>query len=580
MATVFLFLGLTLQAQQEDFRRGRVLVQPRAGLSSAQLSSILGAQGGRSTQVLSSINLHVVELPATANEEAVARALSRNPQIQFAELDWLIEPEVTTANDPMFDNAWHLSRIRAPEAWDLSVGQGITVAVLDTGVDPDHPDLSPQLVPGWNLYDNNADTSDVYGHGTKVAGVVAALSNNGLGVTSIAWSARVMPVRISRPDGAAYVSTIAQGLTWAADHGADVANISYRVSHYSSVRSAAEYLRSLGGITVVSAGNSHGYEAFAPNPSVLAISATTSSDALASFSSYGEYVDLSAPGSGIWTTTNGGGYGAPSGTSFSSPVTAAVVALMMAVNPSLTPPQLEDLLFSTALDLGASGYDIYFGHGRVDAAAAVAAAAGLSDQDSTPPSVSIVSPAGGTVSGVVAVDVSASDNVQVSSVELFAQGSWVGTDPTAPYQFSWDSSEYPDGPASLQAFAYDPSGNQGSSPPVELEVDNVPDAPDTVPPVVAIASPSDGQVVTKNVHITVEASDDRGLSQVQLSIDGNVVLSGTSGLSYSWNTRREASGAHLIEARAWDEAGNFASHSVEVQISDGGKGSKGKGKNK
>ncbi|HSR67046.1 MAG TPA: S8 family serine peptidase, partial [Acidobacteriota bacterium] len=485
----------------------------------------------------------------------------------------------TTANDPMFDDAWHLPRIRALEAWDLSLGQGVTVAILDTGVDPDHPDLAAQLVPGWNLYDRNADTSDVYGHGTRVAGVVAALSNNGMGVTSIAWDASIMPIRISRPDGLAYVSTIAQGVTWAADHGARVANISYSVSQYSSVRSAAEYLRSLGGVVVVSAGNEGQYESVLPNPSVITVSATTSSDGLASFSSYGDYVDISAPGVGIWTTVNGGGFAARSGTSYSSPVTAAAVALMMAVNPELTPAQLEDILFATTADLGSSGYDIYFGHGRLDAGAAVASAAGLADEDFTPPSVSIVSPSGGSVSGVVPVNVSASDNVGVSSVELYAQGIWVASDNAAPYAFSWDSSDYPDGPVTLHAIAYDDVGNQGVSADVEVQVDNQPDVPDTLPPSVAVTSPADGATLSRNVQIDVQAGDDRGLSLVQLRIDGQLVHSGAGNLSYTWNTRRESAGAHAIEAQAWDEAGNSASHSIQVEISNS-KGPKGGKKNK
>ncbi|MFB3076375.1 MAG: S8 family serine peptidase, partial [Lysobacterales bacterium] len=238
---------LLREAEAQQWVRGRILVQTRAGLPTSEFEKIIERHAGQSVKFIPQLNLHVVELPPGANEVQIARALSGNRHIEFAEVDELLPPDDITANDPYFDRAWHLTVIGALQAWDIALGTGIVAAILDTGVDANHPDLVGQLVPGWNMYDNNSDTSDVYGHGTKVAGVVAAVANNGIGVTSIAWNSLIMPVRISRPDGWATTSTIASGLVWAADNGADVANISYAVSASGAVKSAAEYMRSHNG---------------------------------------------------------------------------------------------------------------------------------------------------------------------------------------------------------------------------------------------------------------------------------------------------------------------------------------------
>src|SRR6185369_14948071 len=162
-----------------------------------------------------------------------------------AELDRILPPAEVTPNDPWFGSwEWYLTKIGAPAASSTTTGdKSIIIAILDTGVESTHPDLQAKLVPGWNIYDNNSDTRDVYGHGTVVAGTVAASSNNGQGVASIAWNCPIMPVRISALDGTAAYSAMAIGLTWAADHGARVANLSYMASNSSTVRSAASYFQ-------------------------------------------------------------------------------------------------------------------------------------------------------------------------------------------------------------------------------------------------------------------------------------------------------------------------------------------------
>lgn len=550
------------------FVPGRLLVEAKAGVSDAQLEAVLAAHGGRSLGRLRGLQTHVMAVPPGQSEEKVLERLARHPHVEFAELDTLLPVDSTTTNDPLLSSQWHLPKIAANSAWQSATGAGTIIAILDTGVDASHPDLAGQLVPGWNMYDDNADTSDVYGHGTPVAGTAAAAGNNATGVASVSWGARVMPVRISGPDGYASLSTIAQGLTWAVDNGARVANISYAASGSSTVRSAADRMRSKGGVVAVSAGNTGAATGRASTDSLIVVSATDSSDARTSWSSYGADVDLAAPGAGIYTTTRGGGYGGKSGTSFSAPIVAGVAALIKSLRPDFSSAQIESALLSTAIDLGAAGRDDYYGHGRVDAGAAVLAAASSMATDATPPTVAIDSPTGGLVSGSVEVAASATDNVGVARVDLMADGNLVGTDSSAPFSFVWDSTAVANGWATLSAIAYDDAGNSGLSAPVTVNVSNstdTPSAPDTTPPSLAISNPTNGAKVNGNVEVLASARDDGGIGWMQIAIDGVAVASGTTDtLRYKWAARLETRGAHTVTVTASDKTGNQASASVVV----------------
>jgi len=547
--------------------KGHILVQPKAGLSDAEFAKALAAQGGQATGRLGNLNIYVVTLPSTASEQAVANALSHNPNIKFAEVDRLIGPNYVP-NDPYYSSEWHLQTIGAPTAWNTSIGTGVTVAILDSGVDSTHPDLQGQLVPGWNFYDNNSNTSDVYGHGTLVAGVVGAIGNNGMGVAGVAWGARIMPVRVTDTSGIGSLSMFSNGLTYAADHGARVANLSFPVQSSSSTQTAAQYFMNKGGLVFNSAGNYGTLDTTPASSALVSVSATTSSDTIASWSSYGPYVDVSAPGVGIWTTSKGGGYSGVSGTSFSSPLSAGVAALMMSVNPSLAPSQVVSLLKSSAVDLGTTGYDYDYGYGRVNAAAAVAAATSAKSVDTQSPSVSITSPTGGTVSGIVPVNVTASDNVGVTRVDLLVSGTLLASDISAPYAFSWDSTALAGSSASLVARAYDAAGNSASSTAVTVTVASVtvPAPADTTAPTVTITSPGNSSSVSGVVTVSAKASDNVAIGSLSLYLDGAMVSGGNStSVSYKWNTKKAASGTHTISAIAKDTSGNQSSTSIQVK---------------
>ncbi|MEO6074774.1 MAG: S8 family serine peptidase [Burkholderiales bacterium] len=530
-------------------------------MSDIEFGNVLKVHGGRSKHKIRGLDVHVVELPPGANEAVVAQLLARHPYIKSAELDMLVSPSQIT-NDTYYGSAWHLPKIQAPAAWDQATGTGVTIAILDSGVDGNHPDLAARMVPGWNFYDNTSNTADIFGHGTKVAGAAAAIGNNTTGVVGIAWNAKIMPVRVADATGYAYWSTMATGLTWAADNGARVANISFSVQGSATVQNAAQYMKSKGGVVVNSAGNTGAVDTTPASDTMISVSATDSADGRASWSSFGPYVDVSAPGVGIWTTVMGGGYGAVSGTSFSSPITAGVVALMKAANPGLSPASVENILKSTSVDRGTIGYDEYFGYGRINAASAVQQALNTVTADNQAPTAAITAPGAGTVKGIVAVNVSASDNVGVTKVELYARGLLVAVDSAAPYAFSWDTAALTDGSAGLVAKAYDAAGNATSSTAVNVTVANT---VDTTPPAVTISNPTNGVKIANSINIVTSASDNVAVATLSIYVDGVLKSqSNSASLSYTWNARKAAAGTHLISAVAKDASGNTTESIVQV----------------
>jgi thermitase len=459
--------------EDDDHVADELLVGFHDHVATPQAEAVYHAEGAAKLSKLGRVNVHRIQLHPAALR-ALEQRLRHLPEVKFVERNRRI-PVALVPNDPAYGEQWHLARIRAPQAWDITPGSpGIVIGILDSGIDSSHPDLASKLLPGWNFYEGNANTGDVTGHGTRVAGVAAAISNNGIGVAGVAMQSLIMPLRVTDNGGTAYYSTVANALTWAVDHGVKVMNLSFDgIARSSVIREAAQYVRSRGGVVVAAAGNCSCFDATPPNTHVISVSSTDGADTISWFSSRGNHIDLAAPGENIRTTERGGGYSVVGGTSFSSPITAGVMALMMAANPSLTPSELEQLLKANADDLGSAGWDTSYGFGRLNASRAVTAAAG-SSPDITAPTVAITAPTGGIVSGTVPVLVNAISSVGISRVELWVGSTLAATSSNAPWSLAWNSTGLANGSYSLVVRAYDAAGNVATSLSVSVMLDNTP----------------------------------------------------------------------------------------------------------
>lgn len=277
-------------------------------------------------------------------------------------------------NDPSYSSQYHLGMLKAPQAWDVTKGNtSITVAIVDDAVEINHPDLAANVVPGWDMVDNDNDPTPPslsYDHGTHVAGIVGAVSDNGIGIASIGLNkAKIMGIRASNSPG--YITHGFEGVTWAATNGAKIINMSWGGAGYSLTgQQVMNDAANLGAILVAAAGNSSTSSLHYPSAynNVVAVASTTSTDALSYFSNYGTWVDICAPGSSIYSTVPFGSYDTYSGTSMASPLTAGALAFIWSVMPTLNNNQIIDVMKTTADNINAqnSGYVGQLGSGRIN----------------------------------------------------------------------------------------------------------------------------------------------------------------------------------------------------------------------
>ena len=313
----------------------------------------------------------VIKVPDGMSEGQLAAMLMATGDYEFVEPNWTLFPAVTP-NDPQFGSSWQHTRLQSTDAWDIETGgSNIIVAVCDSGVDLDHPDLQDALIPGFNSETGRAqaiggEVDDVNGHGTFVAGCAAAQGNNATGVTGVGWDFSIMPIRVTnRSDGNASAFAILDGARWAAENGAHVVNASFSGGTSASNQSTGRYLKEHGALLFWAAGNDGSF--ITPNrPDYVLVGATTSSDNRANFSNFGPAVDVTAPGASVRSTRRFGTYGNGSGTSYASPIAAGVGAMIYAMNPDFIADDVQDILYHSVDDLGAPGRDDSFGRGRVN----------------------------------------------------------------------------------------------------------------------------------------------------------------------------------------------------------------------
>ena len=325
---------------------------------------------------------HLVPAVAASIPESSLSALSRHPLVRTVEFDGIVH-----AIDAELDNAWGVQRIGAGSVHNAgNTGAGVRVAVIDSGIDYTHPDLASNYAGGYDFVNNDSDPMDDDGHGTHVAGTIAAL-DNGTGVVGVSPQAAIYALKVLDADGSGSWSNIVAALQWAVDNGIQVTNNSYGGSQNpgSTVEAAFANAETAGIFHAAAAGNSGnpagkgnnvGYPA--RYASVIAVAATDASDTRAWFSSTGDQVELSAPGVLINSTKLGGGYVEFNGTSMASPHVAGTAVLVIAAGIADTSgngrinDEVRQTLNATAQDLGKAAKDEQYGHGLIQAAVAVA----------------------------------------------------------------------------------------------------------------------------------------------------------------------------------------------------------------
>lgn len=323
--------------------------------------------------------VYMATLPEGADIAQVLQMLAADPTIEYAEVNQKVQA-VKMPNDSYLDYQWALHNlgqtggipdadIDAPEGWDIATGNSSTVlAVADTGVDWTHPELSGKVTLGWDFAYDDPYPDDVYGHGTHVAGIAAAKTDNNAGIAGTCWDCQILAVKVLDDYGSGWWDDVAEGISFATWNGAQIINLSLGGGASRVVHDAIKDAYDAGVTVVASAGNGYGPPVGYPAkyPETIAVSATNHDDGLAYFSSFGPEVDVAAPGEYILSILPGNDYEFWDGTSMAAPYVSGAIGVLLSVSAGLSPDEVRDCVMDSADDLGPPGLDDYFGAGRLN----------------------------------------------------------------------------------------------------------------------------------------------------------------------------------------------------------------------
>jgi thermitase len=350
------------------YAQDRVLVKMKAG---KDVNKLAEKHGAKLKEKLGDTQWSVVNVP-NGKAEAMLEKLKGDADVEAVELDEVLTMQIDP-NDPGWWSQWGPYQTYADWAWDITKGTASrTIAIVDTGVDLNHADLAGKFVPGYDFVNNDAVAQDDQGHGTHCAGIAAAIGNNGRDIAGMDWNAKIMPIKVLNSAGSGYTSNIINGVRWAADRGAHVISMSLGGGGYSQAfQDVINYAYGKGAIIVAAAGNSNtsavSYPAGYSN--VVSVASTAENGTRSSFSNYGSWVDVAAPGSNILSLRNGGGTTTMSGTSMATPLVAGLASLAWSKNTGYSNTTVINRIFNTTDKI--SGTGTYWVHGQVNAYKAV-----------------------------------------------------------------------------------------------------------------------------------------------------------------------------------------------------------------
>lgn len=362
------------------YASGELLVSLKGDVGGSKVDGLLRSANANKKEILPDVNAVLISLPKVRNvraqqarEDALERIkqnLAQNPSVESVDYNYLRQPNYIP-NDRLFDQQWNFKKPRFPQAWSKVDGRkGIKVAVVDSGIDAGHPDIRGKISAQRDFANGDGRAEDRVGHGTHVAGTIAARTNNRRGVAGGCPQCSLLVAKVFG-QGGAYDSDIAKGINWSANRHAKAINLSLGGPGKSAIlKRAVDRAWNKGSVVVAAAGNESTSRPSYPAAygKVIAVAATTRSDRRASFSNYGSWVDVAAPGVQIASTVPGG-YANYSGTSMAAPHVSALTGLL--ADRGFSKKRIRGRIQSTAVDLGPRGRDPYYGYGRVDAARAV-----------------------------------------------------------------------------------------------------------------------------------------------------------------------------------------------------------------